>query len=60
DRYDGEKLGKELIAKIALLQNNLTQHRQQNFIGAMLKHHTMKSTQYMSKWIEAKNKLEND
>ena len=60
DRYDGEKLGKELIAKISLLQNNLTQHRQQNFIGAMLNHHTMKSTQYMSKWIEAKNKLEND
>jgi O-antigen biosynthesis protein len=30
--------------------------REQNFIGTMLRHHSMKSTQYMSQWIEAKNK----
>jgi glycosyltransferase involved in cell wall biosynthesis len=30
--------------------------RQANFIGSMLRHHSMKSTQYMAQWIEAKNK----
>ena len=37
------------------LLNNLTQHRQNNFIGSMLNHHHHKSTKYMSQWIEAKN-----
>ncbi|WP_228851174.1 glycosyltransferase [Aegicerativicinus sediminis] len=36
--------------------NNLENHRQINFIGAMLKHHNQQSTKYLSKWIEAKNK----
>ncbi len=29
--------------------------RQDNFTGQMLRHHSMKSTQYMAQWIEAKN-----
>lgn len=37
------------------LRLNLKQHRENNFIGSMLAHHTMKSTKYLSKWIEAKN-----
>jgi len=37
------------------LSENLKSHRQQNFIGQLLQHHTMQSTKYMSKWIEAKN-----
>jgi len=45
-----------LLQRLAQLQGNLLQERQQNFIGAMLRHHSMKSTQYMSQWIEAKNK----
>lgn len=35
----------------------LQQHRLNNFTGAMLQHHQHKSTQYMSQWIEAKNRL---
>ena len=54
--YPKEKLGKEFIQGIAELQSNLESHRQQNFIGAMLNHHTMRSTEFMSRWIEAKNK----
>ncbi len=38
------------------VQNNLEMHRHQNFTGAMLLHHTMASTKYLSKWIEEKNK----
>ena len=57
DRYDGKKLGCTLIEKIQSIKNNLTEHRQNNFIGSMLRHHSLKSTLYMSKWIEAKTKL---
>lgn len=42
--------------KINYLLNNLEQHRNSNFIGQILQHHTLKSTEYMSRWIEAKNK----
>ena len=38
------------------LVSNLGAHRQRNFIGAMLQHHTMRSTKFMAKWIELKNK----
>ena len=34
---------------------NLQTHRLNNFTGQMLNHHSMKSTYYMSKWIESKN-----
>lgn len=53
--YKKEELGDKLIIKIEQLRNNLKTHRQQNFIGAILQHHTAASTKYMSKWIEAKN-----
>ena len=43
----------ELINQI---EKNKTQRRQNNFIGEILKHHTVSSTKYMSKWIEEKNK----
>ena len=42
--------------KINYLLNNLEQHRNNNFFGQILQHHTLKSTEYMSRWIEAKNK----
>jgi len=54
--YPKEKLGTEFIQRIAELQSNLEHHRQHNFIGSMLMHHTMRSTEFMSRWIEAKNK----
>lgn len=44
-----------LLARVNELQKNVLQERQQNFVGAMLRHHLHKSTQYMSQWIEAKN-----
>jgi len=45
-----------LVSRVNNLQKNLDTERKENFIGAMLRHHTLKSTQYMSQWIEAKNK----
>jgi O-antigen biosynthesis protein len=35
---------------------NITSIREQNFIGSMLWHHSHKSTEYMSRWIEEKNR----
>ncbi|WP_415884041.1 glycosyltransferase [Neptuniibacter sp. QD72_48] len=58
DRYDGNQTGPALISRVKALLENLAQHRLQNFTGAMLNHHSLKSTQYMSQWITAKNKLE--
>jgi len=54
--YDAKKLGVSLIEKILTTEENLTQHRLNNFTGAMLKHHSMMSTKYMSQWIAEKNK----
>lgn len=53
--YPKEKLGTEFIKRITELQANLENHHQQNFIGSMLMHHTMRSTEFMSRWIEEKN-----
>lgn len=44
-----------LIQKITSLQLSLSTHRKHNFIGELLQHHTLKSTKYLSKWIEEKN-----
>ncbi|UMB61136.1 glycosyltransferase [Lutibacter sp. A80] len=54
--FSKNKFGKELMLKIETIFKDLENHRNQNFIGSMLLHHTLKSTKYMSKWIEEKNK----
>jgi len=41
---------------LLLLLKNQDKHRLQNFIGAMLQHHSMKSTKYFSQWITEKNR----
>lgn len=52
-----QSLSTDLLSNISKLQQNLNQHRSNNFMGAMLNHHHHKSTQYMAQWIEAKNKI---
>jgi hypothetical protein len=37
----------------------MKKHRQSNFIGMLLSDEATQSLKYMSKWIEAKNRLEN-
>jgi glycosyltransferase involved in cell wall biosynthesis len=56
------KFKKEMFASaymnhIQLLKSELESHRQKNFIGQVLQHHSLQSTKYMSKWIESKNAL---
>ncbi|MCD0475985.1 glycosyltransferase family 4 protein [Flavobacterium sp. EDS] len=55
-RYLKDDFATDFMEMIFHLQSNLKSHRDNNFIGSMLQYHTMRSTKYMSKWIEAKNK----
>ncbi|SRX75660.1 glycosyltransferase [Aequorivita antarctica] len=41
---------------IHTISTNLEKHRQENFLGQILQHHTLQSTKYLSKWIETKNR----
>ncbi len=54
--YDKEKYEKIFAHTIEQISDQINQHRLHNFTGAMLQHHTLKSTKYLSKWIEEKNK----
>jgi glycosyltransferase involved in cell wall biosynthesis len=45
-----------LTTRLQMLFDHLAMHRRNNFVGQMLRHHMHKSTQYMSQWIEAKNR----
>nr|WP_314898448.1 glycosyltransferase family 4 protein [uncultured Flavobacterium sp.] len=55
-RYLKELFKDDFAKKVKMLQSDLQKHRLTNFMGAMLQHHTLNSTKYMSRWIEVKNK----
>ena len=55
-RFIYKKYDSIFTERIRYLENNLESHRIQNFTGILLQHHTMQSSKYFSKWIEAKNK----
>ncbi|MBQ0769934.1 MAG: glycosyltransferase family 4 protein, partial [Bizionia sp.] len=44
------------VSRMESLFRDLESHRLHNFTGQLLMHHTLQSTKFMSKWIEAKNK----
>lgn len=46
-----------LLAQVQQLRSTLPTHRRANIVGTMLRHHQHRSTQYMSQWIEAKNRI---
>jgi glycosyltransferase involved in cell wall biosynthesis len=56
ERYAYPTHAAALIARLNDCRHNLQAMRNSNFTGSMLRHHAHKSTQYMSQWIEAKNK----
>ncbi|MGN7986997.1 glycosyltransferase family 4 protein [Pedobacter sp. 22226] len=55
-RYSVKYFADQFINDVENLASNLTKHRQNNFFGQILNHHTAQSTKYMSLWIEEKNK----
>ena len=54
--YSKEKFSEKLISHLNAIQLDLKKHRLSNFIGSMLLFHSMRSTEFMSRWIEEKNK----
>jgi glycosyltransferase involved in cell wall biosynthesis len=44
------------MEQVNWLLAHLEDHRMKNFMGAILQHHTLASTEYMSRWIQEKNK----
>lgn len=57
-RFDKSNFMNGFLERIQTLREQLTEHRQSNFIGNILQHQTLQSTKYLSKWIEAKNNLD--
>ncbi|QNN43324.1 glycosyltransferase family 4 protein [Pedobacter roseus] len=56
-RYSAKYFADQFINEVEKLSSNLIAHRQNNFFGQILNHHTAQSTKYMSLWIEEKNKF---
>ncbi len=56
-RFIKEKFYPVLAERLKEVSEDLHSHRQQNFTGAMLMHHRLKSTYYLSKYIETKSEL---
>ncbi|WP_417559908.1 glycosyltransferase [Marinomonas sp.] len=57
-RYQAEEWEPKLINRLKLHVQLKESLRKKHFLGLMLRHHSLKSTQYMSQWIELKNKNE--
>jgi len=56
ERYTATAFADSFMQKVHELLPDLIRHRQNNFFGQILNHHTAQSTKYMSLWIEEKNK----
>jgi hypothetical protein len=55
DFYNTSAHSRAFLERLVHTQQHLTPHRTSNFTGAMLLHHSLASTKYMSRWIELKN-----
>ncbi len=54
-RYQAKEWEPKLIQRLTLQYKLKDSLRKKHFLGLMLRHHSLKSTQYMSQWIELKN-----
>lgn len=55
-RFQKADFGEIFMNRIEFLKETLKEHRDKNFLGSLLMHHSLQSTKYMAKWIEEKNK----
>lgn len=56
ERYEKSLFTDCFVDRLLLLKSQLQEHRNRNFLGSLLLHHSMASTKYMARWIEEKNK----
>jgi len=55
-RFKKEYFLPQFSERLDEMSNNLEKHRNANFLGQILQHHSLQSTKYLGKWIEEKNK----
>ncbi|MCV2402361.1 glycosyltransferase family 4 protein [Marinomonas sp. C2222] len=55
--YQASEWEPKLIQRLALQVQLKDTLRKKHFLGLMMRHHSLKSTQYMSQWIELKNTI---
>jgi len=55
-RFKKEDFLPQFSERLDEMSNNLEKHRNDNFLGQILQHHSLQSTKYLGKWIEEKNK----
>lgn len=55
-RFQKALFSEDFKSRIHFISENLEKHHQQNFVGQILQHHSLQSSKYLSKWIEAKNR----
>lgn len=58
-RYDKQVWQDKLISRLAIQLQLKERLRETFFLGKMVRHHSLKSTQYMSQWIALKNDKSN-
>jgi glycosyltransferase involved in cell wall biosynthesis len=56
ERFDASKWLSQLPQRLEQGIADLVNNRKQQFTGRMLRHHHHRSTEFMSRWIEAKNR----
>ncbi|MDG1262097.1 MAG: glycosyltransferase [Flavobacteriales bacterium] len=54
--FDSPNHRSQFKERLTALQGGLNNHRNQNFIGQMMQFHTMRSTEFMSRFIAEKNR----
>lgn len=58
--YNNRYLKSDIVPKFEVIfmniLNKLEQHRENNFMGSILRHHSLQSTKYLSKWIAEKSR----
>lgn len=54
--FSREHYAESFRGRLTDLIDNLDEHRSSNFFGEMLHFHTLRSTEYLSRWIEEKQK----
>ena len=57
--FNKEYCSAALLARIHHIYNNREEHRAKNYFGQILQHHTLRATEYLSKYITEKNKSKN-
>ena len=53
--FNAIQQGHSLLQKVEESIDRLVERREGNFTGAMLRHHQHRATEYMARWIQAKN-----